>query len=866
MEIRELMAKAKVASAALENQYISKIQEKELRILWIECIRKIKTYQVPNQHALSVEIGVFQSQYDHLNQFIERQRRQSLQQECARCQALFSDIDGKRLDAQQQAVVVCNENRNLVIAGAGSGKTLTIAGKVKYLCQEKNIRPEDILLIAFTKKSVEEMTERIAGKLSIPVEAETFHKLGLGIITQATGKRPEVLDQLTDFIQEYFEQDIMDNPKAIQDLMEYFAYYLKIPANKNQCKSLGQAYEQEKSEDLETIKSKYQKRKYLQETEEYRQQEVRTLKNEHVKSLEEVMIANFLFLHGVEYEYERLYPYDTGDPSRKAYRPDFYLPEYDIYLEHFGVNRTGKLPWLSPIEEKKYQEEMRWKRRLHLEKGTTLVETYSYYAQEGCLQEKLNEILKKHGVQFKELDFADIFRTTYLCKSEKYVPEFMKLCGTFITLFKSNGYNRQQIQDYIASHSSLVHQLSFSNVRTCRFLKIMDPLLEAYEQFLREQHAVDFSDMIHQAAELVAGGCDIQPYKWVIIDEFQDISMARYQLVQAILSRTGAKLLCVGDDWQSIYRFAGSELSIFTNFEKYFGPATIMRLEKTYRNSQQLIDEAGRFVMQNRQQLRKDLRSDKSLDYPLAFMFYRRELLPALERTLDKIIHDNGPKASILLLGRINYDAEWLTQSGLFTLNRMGKCVYHKSPETPIRFLTVHKAKGLEADNVVLLNFKNATLGFPSQVQEDPVLQFVLNEAEAYPYAEERRLFYVALTRTRNRVFVLVDADNPSEFLKEFSSSKSVFIQEKKTVQEELVPCPRCKTGHLIRRKAPTGHKDFVGCSNYPRCQYSLSDLSVLVNPRICPVCGGFLLRRKGKNGWFYGCSNYPSCEHTEPK
>ena len=807
---------------------------------------------------------MFFSAYNNLTASIEQQNLQCITEECNQHQALFSDIDGKKLDPQQQRVVVCDENRNLVVAGAGSGKTLTIAAKVKYLCQEKGVRPEDILLIAFTRKSAEEMTERIAGRLSIPVEASTFHKLGLRIITQATGKRPEVLDQLAEFIQEYFEKDIMENPEEIKDLMEYFAYYLKMPANLEKCSSLGEAYEQEKTEDLETIKSKYQKRKYVQKTAETRQMERRTLKNERVKSMEEVAIANFLFLHGVEYEYERPYPFKNGDPARKAYRPDFYLTDYDIYLEHFGVNRAGRLPWLSPIEEKKYQEEMRWKRRLHREKGTKLLETYSYYVQEGRLQEKLDEMLRKNGVQYKQLDFADVFRTTYLSKSEKYVPQFMNLCGTFVTLFKSNGYQRQQLRDYIASHSSLLYRLSVLDVRMCLFLKIMDPMLEAYEKYLENQQAVDFSDMINQAAKLVADGCDIQPYQWVIIDEFQDISIARYRLVQAILNRTGAKLLCVGDDWQSIYRFAGSELSVFTDFEKYFGPASIMRLEKTYRNSQQLIDEAGAFVMRNPQQLRKTLHSEKTMDYPLAFMFYHGEADAVLERTLQKIIHDNGPEASILLLGRTNYDLDLLKKSDQFTIHSAGKCVYRKSPRTPIRFLSVHKAKGLEAENVILLNFKNETLGFPNQVMDDPVLDFVLTQAETYPYAEERRLLYVALTRTRNRVFVLVDAENPSEFMEEFSSSKSVFIQEQKDSQQEMVFCPRCKTGHLIRRKGVSGYKDFVGCSNYPRCQFKVQQMSVLWEPRYCPQCGGFVVRKKGKKGWFYGCSNYPLCEYIE--
>ncbi len=852
-----------LAASKLPETYTSKAKAEEFSQLWGVAYKEVKGIRVPKKHELFSGVQKFLHDNEHIGEIITSSNAAFVSDEKRRYDGLLSAIDGKSLDDQQRTVVVTDEDRNLVIAGAGSGKTLTIAGKVKYLCDAKGIAPEDILLIAFTRKSAEEMSERISGKLGLPVQATTFHKLGLDIITEASGKRPDVQDDLTDFVRDYFEERIVGDPKAVKNLIEYFAYYLSIPADMDKYESLGAAYEAEKGADFETIRGKYERAKYFSEVAEERRTTRRTMQNEQVKSLDEVSIANFLFLNGIRYEYERLYPFEADDPSRKAYRPDFYLPDYDIYIEHFGINREGRLPWLSPVEEKKYQEGMTWKRAFHKQNGTKLLETYSYYSSEGRLTDELEKLLKANGVKFKEPDVLDIFEKVYASQSDKYFSEFISLCCTFITLFKSGGHDPAEI---LSLHSSNpAYQKPYYLKRTALFLEIIAPILRAYNTSLEEQGAIDFSDMINKAANLVADGFLVRPYKWVIVDEYQDISVARYKLVKAILDQTGAKLLCVGDDWQSIYRFTGSDITLFTHFDRYFGSPAIMRLEQTYRISQQLIDEAGAFVMRNPQQYKKDLRSSKSLDYPITFMCYEDNPFSMLQRTINKIIHDSGPEASILLLGRTNYDMEMLRESKLFQIKKTGEMTYNASPATPISFLTVHRSKGLEADNVVLLNFQNATLGFPNKIADDPLLELVLTDGDEFQYAEERRLLYVALTRTRNRVFVLVDEYRPSEFMQEFKPSKSVFILNRDAHSEtESIICPKCKTGHLTVRKNESSNKYFVGCTNYPQCDYTVRDTAIMSDTRYCPQCGGFLIKRKGKWGSFYGCSNYPTCDYTE--
>ena len=853
----------------LTENYVSHSAELQFIKKWQFLFLEANQTDARDEDEKFSEIERFKTVYDSLHDYFENANEQFIQNESLKYDALFSNVDGKNLDFQQRTAVITDEDRILVLAGAGSGKTLTIAAKVKYLCEVKNINPDEILFVSFTKKSAQEMTERIQDKLGINAQATTFHKIGLEIIKNANGRRPEVLDEnvLGDFINNFFENELLNYPELIKNLTEYFTYFLEIPENIENYSSLGELYEAEKTFDLETLKSKYDREKYVRETGAEKLKALRTLNNEQVKSVEETKIANFLFMHGIRYEYEKLYPFESDDPKRKSYRPDFYLCDYDIYLEHFGISKDFTVPWLSPVEEKKYLDGILWKRDFHKENGTKLIETYSYYSSEGILLKKLEKLLVENNVEFKPRDFTDIFNTVYASKSTKYFSEFIKLCCTFITLFKSNNYKIEEIENLRQKYLS-EEKNEFLCERTNLFLDIIKILLAEYRKYLSKNNAIDFSDMINDAATLVSNDCDILPYKYVIVDEYQDISKSRFNFLKAIVDRTGAKFFCVGDDWQSIYRFAGSDISFFTDFEKSFGYTKILRIEKTYRNSQQLIDVASTFVLKNPMQLKKNLRSDKTLDYPLVFWGFDDDPRKSLQQMINKIVLDFGVNSSVLLLGRTNYDLEIAKKTGLFRTfykNRKEKLEYIPIPELQIDFMSVHKSKGLEADNVILLNFKNDKLGFPNQIADDKVLNLVLTNAEDFKFAEERRLFYVAITRTKNRTFILTDNRNPSPFFKEFTASKSVcFISVRQTANEGQEKCPFCKTGNLL--KVEHNGKTFVGCSNFPRCKYSVHDATVLSNPKKCPACGGFLIKRKGKKNkhWFIGCTNYPYCEYTE--
>lgn len=365
-------------------------------------------------------VNSFKQTYGNLNNIFSKWNAEFVASEKKRQSVLLANIDGKSLDAQQQDVVVSAEDNTLVLAGAGSGKTLTIAGKVKYLCEVKKVAPSEILLIAFTRKSADEMTERISSRLGIPITATTFHKLGLDTLKKARNESLDVLEDTSKFVNQYFEKELLKQPETVKLLLEYFAYYLHIPANMDNFDSLGEAYAYEKGMDFETIKSKFDRTQLVDSSVAKSRESKHTLCGEKVKSLEEVSIANFLFLNGVRYEYESKYPYQTNDANFKVYRPDFYLPDYDIFIEHFGVNKNGKLPWLSDIEEKKYLEGMAWKRQQHRTNGTKLLETYSYYSSQGVLLEKLEALLRQNRVKLKEVDYREVFDSIYKTQSDAY--------------------------------------------------------------------------------------------------------------------------------------------------------------------------------------------------------------------------------------------------------------------------------------------------------------------------------------------------------------------------------------------------------------------------------------------------------------
>jgi DNA helicase-4 len=298
------------------------------------------------------------------------------------------------------------------------------------------------------------------------------------------------------------------------------------------------------------------------------------------------------------------------------------------------------------------------------------------------------------------------------------------------------------------------------------FVELFQFFLEKYQSELssKSPREIDFNDMVSLATQYVQTGRFKVPWKYIIVDEFQDISVGRYLLLEAMLKRRhDLQFFAVGDDWQSIYRFAGSDISIMSRFRKFFGRATIVKLDRTFRFNDKIASVSGKFIQKNPKQIRKTLATQVHCISPQVFLHWidsstgsSRSDNMALQKVAGVITENvQQENPSLLILSRYNHLLP--DHSGLKAI----KHIWPGQVKTP---MTVHRSKGLEADYVIIIGLIADKYGFPSEIEDDPLLGLVLAEPDSYHNAEERRLFYVALTRARHQVHLLVDRNRPSAF------------------------------------------------------------------------------------------------------
>ena len=833
------------------NEYITWVQRHQIQIKYEDTGRFFKNKSRYYKKAESVDR--FNNIFQNFEDFVVNFNIKYVQTQKEEHQQFFDNIENKKLDEQQRTAVVTDEYSNLIVAGAGSGKTLTILAKVKYLVEKKMIAPEDILVLSFTQKTVEELNERLKD-IHPNVCAQTFHKLGYDQIKNNLSLAPVVTNEntLSNTIKEYLIEEIFSDSKALNAFVQYVACYMNIPEEYDKYDSLGEKIDTEKGIDLRTLKSKYEPLNIV------RKEKLDTFQGEKVKSVEELNIANFLFLNGINYEYEKRYPVDGF-----IYQPDFYLKDYDIYLEHFGIDENNRATWLNEFNERAYIDEMEKKRQTHLENGTKLLETYSYYNKNNVLIDKLKEILEAEGVKFSPRDSREILnRVTN--NNQNFGKEINKLIETFIKLSKSRKLGEDDLNDLYSSQT--IFKIQFMKERYKLFLQFSIPILKKYNEILKESNQIDFDDMINQATDLITKNKANFSFKYIIIDEYQDISFSRLKLIQQIRDLSGARLTCVGDDWQSIYRFAGSDISLFSNFEKHVGKFELLLIEQTYRNSQSLINISANFIKKNKKQISKNPISQISDNFePLKFIGFTSENLEQkFINEVEYLVNKYGNE-SILVLGRHTFDIKNLIiqngNSRIKYIERSGKLEVDGFEKVDIKFLTVHRSKGTEAKNVIILNLNNNLMGFPNKMTDDPILSVLLSDHEEYRFAEERRLFYVALTRTKKEVLLFLPSDT-SIFAEELLNDNDYLLTNVQG-RPKATLCPYCKTGRLVVRKNSRNGNNFLGCSHYPACNQTYNDINILNDKLICTRCrSGFMVKRSGGFGDFLGCTNYQKCTY----
>ena len=504
----------------------------------------------------------------HNNTYIEQLRKDL---------KILNKINGYPLDENQSRVVLSNDLATLVIAGAGSGKSLTIIGKIVYLVKVCNINPNDILCISFTNDATINLKNNIKKNYNFDIDIYTFHKLSLSILKSHNIKYTIAKeDLLTDIIEIFFNEVI---------------------------------------------------------------------------------------------------------PTNKIYQKAIY----------YILGKTS---------------------------------------------------------------------------NEKEILNLKRLITTFINLYKSNNYP-------ITYYLSILKKIKFTfnlkeYIKNKYLILLIFNIHIMYQDELNKESSLDFNDMINKTVEVLDNLSLKKKWKYIIVDEYQDTSLTKFNLIKKIIDICNANFLAVGDDFQSIYRFTGCNLHIFLNFTKYFNYSKIMPIINTYRNPQELINIAGKFIMKNKYQQKKRLVSNKRLSNPV-IIYYSNNKVSLLKEILTTI-----ESKDIMVLGRNNKDILKYIDNTYKQDNDI-----YTYQNTSFRYLTIHKSKGLESENIILINMEDKLLGLPTKIKDEKILRYVNNTKDYYPYEEERRLFYVALTRTKNKTYIISPYKNESIFIKEIKKYKGI-IQIKK--------------------------------------------------------------------------------------
>lgn len=732
----------KIISATQEkdftNHYISYFQEAH------SLVKKLEAFYI----TPSVIISNLIRDFGNINKLVKQHNDTVINSLLDTHKEFFDHCLKYPLDKQQRRSIVSEENNCLVVSSAGSGKTSSIVGKVKYLTEIKGIAPHRILLISYTNKAAAELTERMA---TDGLKGYTFHKLAIDIIGRETGVKPSICDNNGALFIDIYHT-LLGNKAFKKSVVEYFIDYQTNVAD----------WEQRKNERRE----KLSEQKNMQLKAMFPDMDGRAI---YVRSEQEQKICFVLSSLGVKFRYEEPYEHQLADEMHSQYRPDFsiYFEQKGvikrIYLEHFGVDEHGLVPaWFArgkniTYEEanQKYNDGITWKKAAHKKFGTRLLITSSADFHYSDIRDKLKKILDDAGVPIQEKTDEELYDLV-LPKGSKQEKAFIRLVVTFVTLVKSSCKSLREV----------LGQAKKANDERSVFIieNIFQPVYECYVKALNDNDKIDFTDAILQATEICRTSHPIE-YDYIIVDEFQDISVDRYNFLKVL--REGnhpAKLYCVGDDWQSIYRFSGSDMALFNQFPEYFGATEINKIETTYRFGEPLVSLSSRFIQRNNAQIKKDIHSFSSdMKTELEFYSYdRRDYC----KTIGELISSIPSDKSIFLLGRYSFDDYYL--SFMYQGMKEGNRFYYVIGGRKIEFLTVHKSKGLEADYAILLQCNKDTYGFPSLVSDDSVLNYVLTKSDQFPYGEERRLFYVAITRAKLKTLVLYDKRFPSVFVDEF--------------------------------------------------------------------------------------------------
>ena len=692
-------------------------------------------------------------------------------------------IEGKDIDESQELAAVANDKNICVNAGAGSGKTLTIIAKIIHLLENNLALPKDILLLAYNKEVAEELTVRIRDlskhhphlkplldSLSEEKGAlrriHTFHSFGLYLLTK---NNPEIQVGYKDtndskigevqkyrFIEMLIEELMLSKKNFGQKVIKYFA--TEFFSQKNIFKDIKTMsdYHSEIKPRLISLKTQKDGDFYY---------------NISVRSKQELEIANYLYLKGIEFKYEDPYLGELPDEwtdKNKNYKPDFHLfkknkdgtVEYDYYYEHFGLDKNLKPPnYFSHRDKEKYIENYNSKIKLH---GPKLIKTFSYEKYDGTLFKNLDQQLIERGIKIPDDYTISSGEAIENFKKAGYFNIFAKDITRFLENFLLREFTLGELQHSFKSNWFKNLFETYENKRIRIFIELFSEIYLLYSKRLKEDRRVYFEEMLIECRKYLNN----YSLKYLIVDEFQDISPLRSRIIQKLkMANPDMQFFCVGDDWQSIYRFSGSEIKIIvSDFKDYFGDRKIINLSRTYRFNKILTKISSSFILKNKDgQLFKEIEGLDNDEIPLEIFHNHSDKVTCnfslkfhVVNTLHKIFKNDSSVKRIFFLARYN-DFTYRDQYKNF--EKYLKSIFSNKKDI-IQFQSIHKAKGAEADYVFLMNIQDGKLGFPSDIEDDPILKIVTNNEDDFEYEEERRLFYVALTRAKKRIFLYGSQSN----------------------------------------------------------------------------------------------------------
>ena len=711
----------------------------------------------------------------------------------------FDTVLNYPLDQQQRESIVKMEDNALVISSAGSGKTSTTVGKIKYLVEKRGIPPINILPLTYTTKAAEGLEERLSYQDKGMV-CHTFHGLAYDIVRIVTHKKPDVCEGnliLTSF---YHQANVNSDFKAAVN--EFLTKRASLTKNQHDYQ-MGIDYFRDRA--LYGVQAPFL------------DMDGRMI---FTRSEEEKKICTFLSMNNIDFKYEAPYPFDTTTEKRRQYKPDFTIyfyrdnRRYRLFLEHFGIDANGNVPvwfgdgvkggWRQANQD--YNEGIRWKRELHATYGTQLIETTSAMFADGTIYDRLTKMLNTYGVPMRLLTEEEQFEKMVV-RNKRMEDSLLQLISTFINLVKANKKTPDDIYGVIKKEKS--NDTAFLERSRFMINYLFKPVYDNYQAQLKEKNQVDYTDLIIMATDLCVEGKYNEEYDYILVDEFQDISVDRFNLLQAIRRKDPlTKLYCVGDDWQSIFRFSGSDLTLFSDFEEYFGFTEKSKIETTYRFGNPLLQHSSAFILKNPKQVAKEIKPFcETVKTELSTHEFNEEREKGQLSVILDLVNSIPQDESIMFLARYHSDAV-VMKDYINSRDNKNRVKDIKIGTKIIPFHTVHSGKGLEADHVILVNCSQSGNGFPSRISDDPILGYLLSKPDIYPFAEERRLFYVAITRAKKHTYIVYDENCPSSFFADLFTADS---------SKDVMVCPMCKVGTLKYRKGDDSLPvkwAFYGCTN----------------------------------------------------